>query len=103
MSTTKSTKTTPKRRRNNGQADRKDRQFPIPGQQAESPLFQRDDWTLFRNVATLGQRAGVAPDAIPSLVLKELVDNAFDSAGSCDFKCKGGRLIVQDGAWAPGH
>jgi hypothetical protein len=76
--------------------------LPI-AQQVESPLFRRDDWTLFRNVATLGQRAGVASDAIPSLVVKELVDNALDSAGSCDFQCEGGWLIVEDdGPGLPG-
>ena len=51
----------------------------------------------------LASAAGVAADAVASLVLKELVDNALDSAGSCDFKCKGGWLIVQDdGPGLPG-
>ena len=45
-------------------------------------MFQREDWTLFRNVGTLGQRAGVTADAIPRLVAKELCDNALDAAAA---------------------
>lgn len=103
MSTTKSTKATPKRQRNNGHPGRKDSHHPSACQQPESPLFRRDDWTLFRNVATLGQRAGVAPDAIPKLVVKELADNALDAADSCGFNRRGRWLIVHDdGPGLPG-
>jgi hypothetical protein len=42
-------------------------------------MFHRDDWTLFRNLNTLGQRAGVSKHDIPRLVAKELVDNAYDA------------------------
>ncbi len=45
--------------------------------------FVRDDWTLFRNLATLGQKAGVGPHRIAPLVMKELCDNALDAGGSC--------------------
>lgn len=45
--------------------------------------FVREDWTLFRNLNTLGQRAGVSPGLLSSVVLKELVDNALDIAGNC--------------------
>jgi len=46
-------------------------------------LFEREDWTLFRSLATLGQKAGVDAARIPRLVVKELVDNALDAAGQC--------------------
>lgn len=44
-------------------------------------LFQRTDWTLFRALDTLGQRAGVPRDRLGAIVAKELADNALD-AGS---------------------
>ena len=47
--------------------------------------FKREDWTLFRNVNTLGQRAGVTAGKIGPLVVKELVDNALDAAGACRY------------------
>ena len=41
--------------------------------------FERPDWTLFRTVATLSQKAGVPQRHLRRLVLKELVDNALDA------------------------
>lgn len=41
-------------------------------------LFQRTDWTLFRSLDTLGQRAGVPRDRLGAIVAKELADNALD-------------------------
>lgn len=46
-------------------------------------LFQRSDWTLFRSLDTLGQRAGVPRERLGAIVAKELADNALD-AGSAD-------------------
>ena len=46
-------------------------------------MFQREDWTLFRNLNTLGQKAGVPKDRLAALVLKELVDNALDTGAAC--------------------
>jgi len=46
--------------------------------------FVREDWTLFRSLPTLGQKAGVSVDRLPGLVLKELVDNALDAVGHCE-------------------
>lgn len=46
-------------------------------------MFVRDDWTLFRNLNTLGQKAGVGKDRLAALVLKELVDNALDVSEDC--------------------
>ncbi len=60
-------------------------------------LFSRQDWTLFRNLSTLGQRAGIGQDAIPQLVAKELVDNALDAAGTCRYgRTPDGGLYVED-------
>jgi len=46
-------------------------------------VFEHADWTLFRNLETLGQKAGVAKRDLPKLVAKELADNACDAAGTC--------------------
>lgn len=66
--------------------------------------FEREDWTLFRSLETLGQKAGVPREKIPRLVAKELTDNALDAAESCTFKVlKTGRFHVKDeGPGLPG-
>lgn len=46
--------------------------------------FERQDWTLFRSVGTLSQKAGVPMRHLRRLVLKELADNALDVAGSVE-------------------
>ena len=51
------------------------------------PIFEREDWTLFRNLETLGQKAGVAKGDLPKLIAKELADNALDVAGVCKACC----------------
>jgi hypothetical protein len=43
-------------------------------------MFQREDWTLFRNLNTLSQKAGVPLADMRALVLKEIMDNALDAA-----------------------
>ena len=43
--------------------------------------FERADWSLFRTVEGLQQRAGVAKNKLPRLVLKELADNGLDNGG----------------------
>ena len=45
--------------------------------------FQREDWQLFRNIASLGQKAGVPRHLLPALALKELADNALDAGALC--------------------
>jgi hypothetical protein len=40
--------------------------------------FEQEDWSLFRTVDGLQQRAGVAKGNLRRLVLKELADNALD-------------------------
>lgn len=69
------------------------------------PMFEREDWTLFRQLGTLGQKAGVSPDKIRRLVAKEITDNALDTAGTCDVgMLEGGGFYVQDrGPGIPGE
>jgi hypothetical protein len=45
----------------------------------ENLKFERADWTSFRTVEGLQQKAGVAQDRLRRLVLKELADNALDT------------------------
>ena len=42
-------------------------------------LFERADWTLFRTVEGLQQKAGVPAARLRRLVLKEIADNALDT------------------------
>ena len=42
-------------------------------------MFEREDWTLFRTVEGLQQKAGVPTTRLRRLVLKELGDNALDT------------------------
>ncbi len=67
-------------------------------------IFQREDWTLSRNLNTLGQKAGVAQEAIAKLVAKELTDNALDNTAACQYGAtEDGWLYVEDtGEGLPG-
>src|SRR5262249_12937873 len=46
-------------------------------------MYEREDWVLFRNLGTLGQKAGVPLEKIAALVAKELTDNALDAGAEC--------------------
>lgn len=60
-------------------------------------LYTREDWTLFRNLGTLTQKAGVEQGNLSQLVVKELVDNALDEAGSCTVGLlEGNGFFVED-------
>ena len=48
-------------------------------------MFEREDWTLFRTVEGLQQKAGVPANLLRRLVLKELGDNALDTGASIKF------------------
>src|SRR5258708_5852515 len=52
--------------------------LPRPGFEPEVPMFAHEDWTHFRSVETLAQKAGVARAYLRRVVAKELVDNALD-------------------------
>jgi hypothetical protein len=65
----------------------------------ETLKFERADWSLFRTVEGLQQRAGVPKRLLRRLVVKELVDNGLDNGG--DVKIEplpdNGYAIVDDG------
>jgi hypothetical protein len=65
-------------------------------------MFVRDDWTVFRNLATLPQKAGLPVHLLRRLVVKELVDNALDATGGkqCELRKEGNSYSVKD--WGPG-
>ena len=46
---------------------------------AQNLKFERADWTSFRTIEGLQQKAGVPADRLRRLVLKELTDNALDT------------------------
>src|SRR5262245_38432670 len=59
--------------------------------------FERPDWTAFRTVEGLQQKAGVAKHKLPRLVLKELADNALDEGAKVGVgKLPGGGYFVED-------
>lgn len=65
--------------------------------------FVREDWTLFRSLGTLGQKAGVAVHKLPQLVAKELADNALDAAGAVETGMLSNGFFVADaGPGLPG-
>jgi hypothetical protein len=45
-------------------------------------LFERHEWTAFRTIEGLQQKAGVPQNQLRRLVLKELTDNALDSGAA---------------------
>ena len=67
-------------------------------------MFTREDWTLFRTLQTLAQKAGVATRAVPALVAKELADNALDASGGCRVGLlpDNGFFVEDDGDGIPG-
>lgn len=65
-------------------------------------MFERDDWTLFRSLPTLAQKAGVPVERLPRVVLKELVDNAYDAVdglptNEADERARWGLLAGENG------
>lgn len=48
-------------------------------------MFSREDWTMFRNLNTISQKAGVPLHSLRRLVIKELVDNSLDECGEVRF------------------
>ena len=66
-------------------------------------MFEREDWTLFRTLETLGQKAGVPLRKLRALVVKELTDNALDSGAKvCLRDVVGCYVIDVDGPGIPG-
>ena len=76
---------------------------PTAGLAISSPAsrilkFEREDWTSFRAVEGLQQKAGVPKALLPRLVLKELADNALDAGAEARVGelPKGGNYFVED-------
>lgn len=61
-------------------------------------MYVREDWTLFRNLSTISQKAGVPLTNLRRLVMKELVDNALDTVPKpCNFgKIDDNTYFVED-------
>src|SRR5258708_32301668 len=77
----------------------------LTGQQT-APVFQRDDWSLFRTIDGLQQRAGVSKDLLPRLVLKELADNGLDTGAKVIVRPlpdQGGYVVEDDGTGIAGE
>jgi hypothetical protein len=66
---------------------------------AQNLKFEREDWTSFRTIDGLQQKAGVSKDKLPKLVLKELADNGLDAGAevSVGELPSGGYYIEDDG------
>ena len=59
--------------------------------------FERADWTSFRTIEGLQQKAGVAQNKMRRLVLKELADNALDTGARLRIgQLPGGGYFVED-------
>jgi hypothetical protein len=68
-----------------------------PPQDSQNLKFEREDWTSFRTVEGLQQKAGVAKDKLRRLVLKELADNGLDEGGKVHIgELSGGGYFVED-------
>lgn len=66
-------------------------------------MFERPDWTLFRSLGTLGQKAGVPLRRLAALVIKELVDNALDAGATAHVeRCGDWIYVTDDGPGLPG-
>src|SRR6516165_8109477 len=77
----------------------------LPIELASSPApqnlkFERADWTPFRTVEGLQQKAGVAQSKLRRLVLKELTDNGLDENAKVrigELRDGGGYFVEDDG------
>jgi len=66
--------------------------------------FEREDWSLFRTVEGLQQKAGVAKDKLRRLVLKEITDNGLDEGAEVRVGLlpDGGYFVEDDGSGIDG-
>ena len=71
---------------------------PVSPGFGEALKFERPDWSLFKTVEGLQQRAGVPKPQLRRLVVKELVDNGLDNGGAVKIETlPDGYAIVDDG------
>ena len=68
-------------------------------------MAERHDWTFFRTVEGLQQRAGVRAALLRRLALKELADNALDAGGRVRVGGlpDGGFFVEDDGSGIAGE
>jgi hypothetical protein len=67
------------------------------GEHPANLKFERQDWTLFRTVEGLQQKAGVPATRLRRLIIKELADNSLDTGSSLTIgPLDGGRFFVAD-------
>jgi hypothetical protein len=59
-------------------------------------FYQREDWSLFLDRATLPQKAGCYSQDLPAIILKEVVDNALDTGANATIKRDGNFWIISD-------
>jgi hypothetical protein len=65
---------------------------------AQNLKFERADWTSFRTVEGLQQKAGVPQHKLIRLVLKELADNGLDTGAAVRVgEIAGGYFVEDDG------
>jgi hypothetical protein len=77
----------------------------LPAELASPPApqnlkFERADWSLFRTVEGLQQKAGVEKSKLRRLVLKELADNGLDENAKVrigELRNAGGYFVEDDG------
>src|SRR5258708_1067562 len=70
------------------------------GLATQKSTFEREDWSLFRTIEGLQQRAGVPKRLLPRLVLKELADNGLDNGAEVTVQslpARNGYLVEDDG------
>jgi hypothetical protein len=59
-------------------------------------MWERADWQLFLDPATLGQKAGAATSDLCRLALKEAIDNALDIGANASITKDGGTWVIAD-------
>src|SRR5947207_2677071 len=73
----------------NGSKVRAPKQDSEPQKTGEIPpdaiLFHRDDWMDLRDPNRISNKAGVAFEHLPKVVVKELCDDALDASGNVEF------------------
>jgi hypothetical protein len=62
----------------------------------KAPTFERPDWSLFRTLEGLQQRAGVPKYLLSRLVFKELADNGLDNGAQVAVKALAGGYLIED-------
>ena len=78
--------------------------FLTTNSQKVARMFERPDWTLFRSLGTLGQKAGVPLRRLAALVVKELVVNALGAGATANVGgCGDWIYVTDDGPGLPGN